>query len=114
MALRLIIRASSLTSGKHVDKFDAYLDGQYIVTSREPLFDGARELLRRGYDTNTLMTTRHDGKAFDSFEPAPIGTLVTLRVEESDKRGMSIRKWEPHPNAGSSPRQSPPARVAAE
>ena len=32
---------------RYADKLDAYLDGHYIVTSREPLLDGARELLRK-------------------------------------------------------------------
>ncbi len=112
--VRLILRSCSLTAAKHADKLDAYLDGHYIVTSREPLFDGARELLRRGYDPDTLMTTRHDGKAVDSFKPAPLGKLAGLTMEESDKRGLRVRKWKPHPMAASRRGQSPPVRVAAE
>ncbi len=92
--VRLIIRPCPITTGKHADKFDTYLDGHYIVTSREPLLDGARELLRRGHDPATLLTTRHACKAFDSFEPLPIGKLAGLMIGEGDKRGLSLRKWE--------------------
>ena len=95
MVVRLIIRPCPITAGKHADKLDAYLDGQYIVTSREPLLDGARELLRRGYNPSTLMTTRRDGSAFDSFEPLPLGKLAGLTIGESDKRALRLRKWEP-------------------
>ena len=91
MTVRLIIRLCSLTAAKHADKFDAYVDGHYIVTSREPLLDGARELLRRGYDPDTLVTTRHDGKAFYSFEPAPLGRLAGLTIEESEESGPTGR-----------------------
>ncbi len=114
MTVRLIIRLCSLTAAKHADKFDAYVDGHYIVTSREPLLDGARELLRRGYDPDTLVTTRHDGKAFYSFEPAPLGRLAGLTMEESDARGLRLRKWEPYPNAVSRHPVEAPASVAAE
>ena len=96
--IRLIIRPCPITSSKHADKFDAYPDGHYIVTSREPLFDGARELLRRGYDPDTLMTTRHDGKAFDNFKPAPLGKLAGLSSRD-DKNGPRIVKWKPMPDA---------------
>ena len=112
--VRLILRPCSLTAAKHADKLDAYLDGAYIVTSREPLLDGARELLRRGYDPATLMTTRHDGKAFDNFKPAPLGKLAGLAIGEGDKRGLQLRKWEPYPNAVSRCPVEAPARVAAE
>ncbi len=96
--VRLILRPCSLTAAKHADKLDAYLDGHYIVTSREPLFDGARELLRRGYDPATLMTTRHDGKAFDNFEPLPLARLAGLTTRE-DSNGPRIVKWKPMPDA---------------
>lgn len=33
----------------------AFSDGELIVRSRQPFFDGARELLRRGIDPNTVL-----------------------------------------------------------
>ena len=46
----------------HLDRFDAYLNGELILTSRQPWYDAARELLRRGYPGDTLLTMRHAGK----------------------------------------------------
>jgi hypothetical protein len=43
-------------------RFGAYLDGESICVSHQPLLDGARELLRRGHDPASLLTTRHEGK----------------------------------------------------
>ena len=48
--LRLIVRPSLADTGERKsDLFDAYLDGEFVVRSKQPLFDGARELKRRGY-----------------------------------------------------------------
>ena len=112
--VRLILRPCSLTAAKHADKLDAYLDGHYIVTSREPLLDGARELLRRGYSPDTLLTTRHEGKSFDNFKPAPIGKLAGLTITEESRDGLRIRRWVPPKDAERNPDIEPPARVAAE
>ncbi|MCZ6604846.1 MAG: hypothetical protein O7A03_06840 [Alphaproteobacteria bacterium] len=113
--VRLIIRPHPHHTGtKSADRFDAFLDGEFICTSREPLFAGARELLARGYDPSTLMTTRHEGKAFDSFKPAPIGKLAKLMIEESDAGGLRMRKWKPHPMADSCRGRVAQTRVAAE
>ena len=113
--VRLIIRPHPHRIGaKIADRFDAFLDGEFICTSREPLFDGARELLARGYDPSTLMTTRHVGKSFDNFKPAPIGKLAKLMIEESDAGGLRMRKWEPHPRADSCRGLVAQTRVAAE
>ncbi len=115
MMLRLIIRQHPHHTGaKIADRFDAHLDGEHICTSREPLFAGARELLARGYDPSTLMTTRHDGKTFDNFKPAPIGKLAKLMIVEADIRGLQMRKWQPHPKADSSAPLSRRMRDAAE
>src|SRR5215510_10043856 len=47
--------------------------GETIVRgSRQPLVDGARELLARSFDPATPLTMRHEGKVYDSFRPAPI------------------------------------------
>ncbi len=113
MTVRLILRPCPLTAAKHADKLDAYLDGHYIVTSREPLLDGARELLRRGYDPDTLLTTRHDGKAFDNFKPLPLGKVAELTTRE-DKNGPRIVKWKPMPDAVKRREHRPHSAVAAE
>lgn len=85
-------------------RFAAYLDGALICTSKQPLLDGARELLRRGYDPATLLTSRHEGKAYDSFVPAPIGDLAKLTVRD-DK----FEKYVAPTAAGGSPMRESPA-----
>ena len=65
--LRLIITQQARS-------FTATLDGEEIVSGTTgPLAGSARVLLARGVDPTTLITMRHAGKDFDSFEPAPIG-----------------------------------------
>jgi hypothetical protein len=53
----------------HLDRFDACLNGELILTSRQPWYDRARELLRRGYPGDTLLTLRHAGEDYDRFMP---------------------------------------------
>ncbi len=86
----------------HIDKFEGWLDGELIVTSKQPRLDGARELLKRGYSPDTLLTTRAEGRDYDSFIPAPIGELAKWTIVEEDKNGLRRRLWKPHPNAVSS------------
>ena len=95
-------RTLCLITSPHIeksDRFDAFLDGEFVVTSRQPRLDGARELLRRGYSPDTLMTTRAHDRGYDSFIPAPIGELARWTIVEEDKNGLRRRLWQPHPNA---------------
>ena len=95
----LIVRPAVTVDGYHLDRFTAVLDGEVIVTSRQPLLEGARVLLRRGYDPDTRLTIRHAGSDHDSFVPAPIGELAKSTIEETDKRGLRRRPWRPLPDA---------------
>ena len=70
--------------------------GEVIVRgSRQPLVDGARELLARGLDPATLLTMRHQGKAYDSFRPAPIGEWAKWTYQEGEKRTLTRALWRP-------------------
>ena len=53
----------------HIDKLEAWLGGDLICISRQPRLDGARELLRRGYSPDALMTTRAHDRSYDSWNP---------------------------------------------
>ena len=44
------------------------------------------------------MTTRAEGRDYDSWTPAPIGGLAKCTVVEEDKKGLRRRLWQPHPN----------------
>jgi hypothetical protein len=75
----------------HLDRFDAHLDGDLVVTSRQPQLNRARALLDRGHHSETLLTIRHHGKE-DSFVPRPIGELATCTYEQSDRDGIKRRR----------------------
>jgi hypothetical protein len=75
-------------------EFNASLeDGAGIVeNTRQPLVDGARELIARGIDPKTPLTMRHEGKAHDSFRPLPIGKWAGLDYEEDGLIGVRCRQ----------------------
>jgi hypothetical protein len=75
-------------------KFDAYLGDALICTSRQPLLDGARELLRGGHDPASLLTTRHEGKTYDNFVPTPIGELAKWDAVDHP-HGVRFQKHAP-------------------
>ena len=79
----------------HLDRFDAWLDGELLVTSRQPLYAGARKLKERGVDPSTLLTIRHRGKDYDSTIPLPIDLLAELTVAQRDRGGLHLERWQP-------------------
>jgi hypothetical protein len=93
-ALRLELRPV------HGRRFAAWLDGELICTSDQPVLDGTRELLRRGFDPSTLLTTRHADKAYDNFVPQPIGELAKWTVENDSRGAPRFRKYRLSPFGG--------------
>ena len=81
----------------HLDRFDACLNGELILTSRQPWYDAARELLRRGYPGDTLLTLRHAGKPDDRVVPLEIGDLAQWSISDSDRGGLKRIRWRPMP-----------------
>ncbi len=79
-------------------RFRAFLNDDFLVTSRQPLADGARVLLERGHPPETPVTMRAEGKAYDSFNPLPLGEWAKYSYKESE--GSSLRKvrWEARPS----------------
>jgi hypothetical protein len=72
--------------------------GEVIVAStRQPLVDGARELLAGGFDPATPLTMRHEGKAYDSFQPLPIGKWAKWTYKEGEKDALRRTAWMPLP-----------------
>lgn len=102
IVLRLIVRPHLERNGFHVDRFDAYLDGDLIVSSRQPLLDGARRLLERGFDPEALLTIRMHDRSYDSFHPKPIREWAKWTIAELDRRGLRRRRWRPLEDAVSS------------
>ena len=86
---------------QHQDIYAAFLDDELIVQSRQPIFDGARALLKLGFDPESLMTARHETSNADSFDPKPIRDFAKWSVTERDKGGIQRRLWRPNPMGGS-------------
>ena len=76
MTLRLTLTPHPGRPGQ----FDAYLGDQLVVTSGQPLYDGARALLALGYSATELLTTIHRHQPHDSFRPSFLGVLATGAV----------------------------------
>ena len=76
--------------------FTARLDGEVIVTgTRQPVADGARILLDRGYAPDMIITMRHAGAAHDAFEPLPISVWSRWTYSEGDRDGLRKVRWIP-------------------
>jgi hypothetical protein len=111
MTIRLIVfpeaevRDDPKTSdGRHV-RFAAMVEGssEFVCLSRQPLVDGARELLARGYDPTTLLTMRHADRPYDSFEPQPISEWAKWTYSEGRKAKLARVRWMPRPDIGRPP-----------
>jgi hypothetical protein len=83
-------------------RFSAHLEstGTPVVTSsKQPLVDGARELLAAGFDPAIALTMRHDGSSRDSFQPLPIGRWAGWTYEEGERKPLRRVRWMPFPTA---------------
>lgn len=75
----------------------AHLDDTLVVESHQPIYDGARRLLKLGYDPDTLMSARHETSKFDSIDPTPIRLLAKWTVVERDKGCLHLTPWRALP-----------------
>jgi hypothetical protein len=113
LAIRLVVESEA------AGRFTARLEstGEVIASmTRQPLVDGARVLLARGFDPGTPLTMRHEGKAYDSFQPLPIGQWAGWTYEERDRDGLRCFRWIPRAlhaggqKSGSEPLVAPEGR----
>jgi hypothetical protein len=80
--------------GRFIGRREA--DGEIVVRgTRQPLADGARALLRLGFDPATLLTMRMADRPYDSFQPAPIGELAKVSYSEGKNAPLRRIRWEP-------------------
>lgn len=78
-------------------KFEIYLNGTSLGLVNSPTYDGARLLLKLGFDPDTLMTTQAQDSAHPSWKPQPLHKWAKLTTEEQDDRAVrvkSFREWE--------------------
>jgi hypothetical protein len=81
-------------------RFSAELpDGTVLAaSSRQPLLDAARVLLRQGYDPNQRLAMKRRGSDTVALSGV-LGKLAKLMVEETDRGGLRVRKFRLHPRA---------------
>jgi hypothetical protein len=94
---RLIVIPLESKPGRFSGRLES--TGQVIVgNTKQPLADGARELLARGFNPNTLLTMRHEGLPHDSFELFKIGQWAGLTFREGEKTTLRSAPWMPFPD----------------
>jgi hypothetical protein len=97
MTLTVLLVTPEADSQK-AGRFTARLEssGEDIVANtRQPLVDGARELLARGFDPATPLTMRMEGKTYDRFRPLPIGEWAKWSYAEGEKTPLQRQRWKP-------------------
>ena len=82
--------------------------GEFVCQSDKPLADGARELIKRGFDPLSLITMRPEGNAHDSFVPHPIGEWAKWTYSESSHKGLRRERYRPRPEGSFPMRGTPP------
>jgi hypothetical protein len=93
--------------------FDGKVDGQVVVErSTQPFLDGARRLIKLGYDPKVTLVMRHAGSDVDALR-ATIGAAARLTVNEGEDAPRFVR-WEPSPHAQERRRGSPPIEFGEE
>jgi hypothetical protein len=91
---RLIVKALPSKPGRFSGRLESTSE-IIVINSKQPLADGARELLARGFDPAAPLTMRHDSSSHDSFAPLPIGKWAKLTYEERDNGGLTRARWMP-------------------
>lgn len=79
---------------KGIGRYLALIEGEAVITSRQPLFASARVVLDRGVDPHTVITIRHEGSATVSMR-STVGRAAGWRVEEPDRGGIRLRRYVP-------------------
>ncbi|GJD92984.1 hypothetical protein [Methylobacterium iners] len=79
--------------------YKSYLGDTLLCTTRQPFYDGARELLRMGYPSETVVNMRHQGKTYPSFVPTTLGEAAKLTVIENDQEGPKLVNHQANPFA---------------
>jgi len=83
-------------------QFDAWLDGECLCTSRQPLLDAARVLSRRGVADDVILALRHFGSDYDAIR-IRVGTARLLRISERQREGLRLERWQPFRKGQESP-----------
>jgi hypothetical protein len=95
-------------------RYDAYADGRYLLTSGQPLLDGARALLAQGYDPADMLTMVRPPSTAWAMR-APLAMAAKLTVETNGIGRPVYRRWHGRIGSGNaSPvRVTPVASITA-
>jgi hypothetical protein len=93
----LIIKETKKRCGRYQARVEGF--GVILTSSRQPLLDGARELLKRGADPSTTLIMRRSEQGIDALR-ATVGAAAKLTVEErSDGGAPQFRVWGAYPRS---------------
>jgi hypothetical protein len=95
---RLIVTPLASKPGRFSGRLES-TGGVIVTNSKQPLADGARELLCRGFDPAAPLTMRHETSAHDSLQPLPIGRWAGWTYEEGETKPLRRVRWMPFPTA---------------
>ncbi len=92
--------------------FDVLVDGETIAAAaRVPVCEGAREMLARGVDPDSVLVARHAGSAVVAMR-GTVGGFAKLTVKENSATGPKWEKWTPfNQDTASRVRAASPASV---
>jgi hypothetical protein len=93
----LIIKETKKRCGRYQARVEGF--GVILTSSRQPLLDGARELLKRGADPSTTLIMRRSEQGIDALR-ATVGAAAKLTVEEPPGGcAPQFRVWEAYPRS---------------
>lgn len=71
--------------------FEARVDGDLVCVSRQPLYDAARVLLKKGFSSDEII--RKITRSGVLSMQTTIGNAAYWAVSGSDRAGIHLRKW---------------------
>lgn len=71
--------------------FEAYVDGALVCISRQPFYDAARVLLKKGLAPDAIIHQIIGGGVLSM--QATIGNAARWTISDTDRGGIQRRKW---------------------
>jgi hypothetical protein len=92
----------TVTPDTRPERYRAYVEAEQkpLCVSRQPFLDGARKLLARGHDPQTMLIMRWAG-AKDWALRGPLGVAAKLTVDEHNG---TFAKWKPYSRSAVPPK----------
>jgi hypothetical protein len=88
-------------------KFEGRVDGELIVTSRQPFLDAARALIRAGGPADALFQMRHSTGTIGL--KSILGVAASLTIDERNEGRVKFKRWQPHYRSADAEQEMPAA-----